>query len=28
MPLAPFIPADQKDALVRVPWWAMLRRPT
>lgn len=28
LPLAPFIPDDQKDALVRVPWWAMLRRPT
>ncbi|WP_179281094.1 spore germination protein [Paenibacillus sp. XY044] len=28
IPLAPFTPSDQKDALVRVPWWAMLKRPT
>lgn len=27
-PFAPFIPLDQKDVLVRVPWWAMVTRPT
>lgn len=26
-PLAPFIAAEQKDAIVRVPWWMMLTRP-
>ncbi|MEW9670469.1 spore germination protein [Ammoniphilus sp. 3BR4] len=26
-PMAPFIPANQKDVLVRVPWWAMFTRP-
>jgi spore germination protein KA len=27
VPVAPFIPSDQKDTLIRVPWWAMKRRP-
>ncbi|MGQ4665518.1 spore germination protein [Metabacillus halosaccharovorans] len=27
MPLAPFIPSNQKDVFVRVPWWAMKNRP-
>lgn len=27
MPLAPFIPANQKDVFVRVPWWLMIARP-
>ncbi|WP_129731000.1 spore germination protein [Ectobacillus funiculus] len=27
MPLSPLIPANLKDLLVRVPWWAMLKRP-
>lgn len=27
MPMAPFIPTNQRDVLVRVPWWAMFRRP-
>jgi spore germination protein KA len=27
MPLAPLIPANLKDLFVRVPWWAMLKRP-
>lgn len=27
MPMAPFVPANQKDLLVRVPWWAMFTRP-
>jgi len=26
--LAPFRKSDQKDILVRVPWWAMVRRPS
>lgn len=26
-PLSPFIPSDQKDALIRVPLWSMLGRP-
>ncbi|WP_240913065.1 MULTISPECIES: spore germination protein [Paenibacillus] len=28
IPLAPFTTSDQKDSLVRVPWWAMIKRPT
>lgn len=27
LPMAPFVPANQKDILVRVPWWAMFTRP-
>ncbi|WP_226528971.1 spore germination protein [Metabacillus niabensis] len=27
MPLAPFMPSNQKDVFVRVPWWAMKNRP-
>jgi len=27
MPMGPFVPANQKDILVRVPWWAMRSRP-
>lgn len=27
LPLAPFVPANQKDVFVRVPWWAMKNRP-
>ncbi|UFJ39837.1 spore germination protein [Brevibacillus humidisoli] len=26
-PFAPLIPTDQKDAMLRVPWWAMFSRP-
>lgn len=26
-PTAPFFPAEHKDVIVRVPWWAMLTRP-
>lgn len=26
-PFAPFIIADQKDAIFRVPWWGMFARP-
>ncbi|PTM57574.1 spore germination protein [Desmospora activa] len=26
-PLAPFVLADQKDTVFRVPWWSMIRRP-
>lgn len=27
MPFSPFVPANMKDVLVRVPWWAMRKRP-
>ncbi|MDR3601792.1 MAG: spore germination protein [Desulfosporosinus sp.] len=27
-PIAPLIPRDLKDTFIRVPWWAMLTRPT
>lgn len=26
-PMGPFIPADQKDTLIRLPWWSLLTRP-
>ncbi|MDF2923857.1 MAG: spore germination protein [Paenibacillaceae bacterium] len=26
-PLTPFRPSDQKDTLLRFPWWSMMRRP-
>lgn len=27
-PLSPFRPSDQKDIIIRVPWWSMKKRPT
>ncbi len=27
LPLAPFVPSNQKDVFVRLPWWAMKNRP-
>jgi Bacillus/Clostridium GerA spore germination protein. len=27
MPFSPFVPSNLKDVLVRVPWWAMRKRP-
>lgn len=26
-PIAPFIPSNLKDTVIRVPWWMMVTRP-